>query len=90
MERIFTEDVLNETGKVKFPVGMVRDFPRETWENIEQASGKSLADFTDIPAGAFQPRDFKGKQEPHGVSMQLDESKTARPERKKLIRKETG
>lgn len=90
MERIFTEDVLNETGKVKFPVGMVRDFPRETWENIEQASGKSLADFTDIPAGAFQARNFKGKQDPNGVFVQLGKSKGTRPERKKLTRKETG
>ncbi len=75
MERVFTEDVVNENGKVKFPAGMIRDFPRETWENIEQAYGKSLAEFTGIPAEAFQT--------------QFVEQSPKRT-RQKLTRKETG
>lgn len=75
MERIFTEDVHSKSGEVKFPAGMIRDFPRETWENIERVSGKSLKEFTDIPAEAFLT--------------QFTEQSLMRS-RKKLTRKETG
>jgi len=75
MQRIFTEDVLDNGGDVKFPAGMVRDFPRTTWENIEQVIGKSLSEFTDIPPEAFHAQARK---------------RTSGLTRRKLIRKETG
>ena len=76
MQRIFTEDVLGSNGYVKFPAGMIRDFPRETWEGIEQVIGKSLSDFTEVPPEIMHAHTYK--------------ERTSGPKRKKLIRKETG
>lgn len=53
MQRIFTEDILDRNGEVKFPQGMVRDFPRPTWEAIAHSAGKSLDQFTRVPKEAL-------------------------------------
>jgi len=74
MQRIFTENIMTAQGKVKYPEGMVRDFPHTTWQVIEQVVGKSLDDFSDVPPESF-----------HAQFIEPSE-----PKRKKLIRKETG
>ena len=40
-ERIFLKDV-----GINFKRGDVREFPRDTWQNIEQSAGESLDSFT--------------------------------------------
>lgn len=41
MERVFLKDV----GK-NFKKGMVKDFPRSVWEQIEKSAGEKLAGFS--------------------------------------------
>lgn len=91
MQRIFTEDVLNSDGNVKFPVGMIRDFPRVTWNNIQKHAGKSLSEFTEVPPEAFGI-DARRRTSVPSVKETVAPIVADQPrsERKKLTRKETG
>lgn len=46
MKRIFTEDVCRKSGEVKFPAGLVRDFPKPTWSQIASSIEKPLDEFS--------------------------------------------
>lgn len=46
MELVFTESVRKADGDVKFPKGLVMDFPRDTWNQIASSHGKKLSEFT--------------------------------------------
>ena len=46
MERIFIEDVKTVGGDVKFPAGVVRDLPKDTWQRIAASAGRPLDEIT--------------------------------------------
>lgn len=53
MQLVFTQDIHRDDGAVKFVAGEVRDFPKDTWKNIERNVGLPLNDFTTKPTEAL-------------------------------------
>ena len=46
MERAFIEPVLKSSGKVKFPAGLLLNWPKNTWLQVAKNMGKDLDDVT--------------------------------------------
>lgn len=46
MELVFTKDVRDHRGDVKFSRGTQRDYPREVWDRIAQSARMKLPEFT--------------------------------------------
>lgn len=46
MERVFTQDIRNAQGEIKFAAGALKDFPKPTWVQIASNLGMSLDEFT--------------------------------------------
>lgn len=84
MQRIFTENVMTKEGKVKFPQGMVRDFPKPTWQSIEQTAGKSYEEFSEIPLESFHAQFVELPEKPLSERIAPSHKRG----RAKLIRKE--
>lgn len=79
MERAFLEPVVGTSGGVKFPAGVLYDFPIGTWQQLAQNLGKPLNEITiskeDLAASQVAAFAKKGKLE-----------KAASPERRSRSR----
>jgi len=49
MERVFTTDIRNQHGDVKYRAGAKRDWPKSTWEGLAKGLGLSLDEITASP-----------------------------------------
>lgn len=54
MRRMFTEDVIRESGTPRFRKGEIREYPKGTWTNIANSLKRDLDDFTMEPTEAAQ------------------------------------
>lgn len=46
MQRVFIEDFYGRSGKLKFKAGQVRNYSRQTWDQMASSLGRPLKDFT--------------------------------------------
>lgn len=56
MERVFTKDI----GK-NFKAGEVKDFPVQTWKQIEKSAKQRIDDFSSLTRDVIKSAGFKGK-----------------------------
>lgn len=70
MERVFTTDVRNRNGDVKYRAGEKRDWPKATWDGIATSLGEDLDDFSVSPeaAGALVASAAKNRKAPAKAS----------------------
>jgi hypothetical protein len=52
MERVFTTDVRNQHGDVKYRAGEKRDWPKATWDGLAASLDQELDEFSASPEAA--------------------------------------